>query len=102
MSDLYFDLTILLENIAKNYGVPNANYYFRIYRIKPTKEEYRKKVVEFMKHYEHTLNTFSDTPNYIALKSFVDSMMGRMIEEVLSGKNKEVEKRYRYYVMNPL
>lgn len=102
MADLYFELTILLEDLAKNYGTPNANYYFRVNKIKPSREEYRKKVVEFMKHYEYTLGKLADTPNYDVLKSFVSNMLEKMINEVLSGNNKEVEKRYKYYLMNEL
>ncbi|MEM2760425.1 MAG: hypothetical protein QXU32_10425 [Nitrososphaerales archaeon] len=102
MADLYFELSLFLHDLAKNYGTPNANYYFRINRMKPSKEEYRKKVVEFMKHYEYTLNSFVDTPNYDKLKSFVNDMMEKVIDEVLHGNNKEVEKRYKYYIMNEL
>ena len=102
MSDLYFELTIFLENLAKNYGVPNANYYFRVNKMKPHQQEYRKKVAEFMKHYEYTLNVLADTPNYEALKSFVTNMLEKMIDEVIKGNNNEVEKRYNYFIMNEL
>lgn len=102
MSDRYFELNLFLQDLAKNYGTPHASYYFRINKIKPSKEEYRKKVVEFMKHYEYTLKSFEGTPDYDELKSFVNDMMQKMIEEVLSGNNKEVEKRYKYYIMNEL
>jgi len=102
VSDLYYELNILLENLAKSYGAPNANYYFRIYKIKPTKQEYRDKVVEFMKHYEYTLNTFADTPKYDSLNNFVTNMLVKMIKEVLNGDNEGVEKRYKYYIMNEL
>lgn len=100
MVELYFELSLMLEDLAKNYGAPNANYYFRINRKKPGREEYRKKVVEFMRHYEHTLESFADTPNYDAFRNFVMANMEKMIEQVIKGENKEVEKRYDYYIMN--
>ena len=100
MSSLYFEISLLLENFAKNYGVPNANYYFRVNKKKPGKEEYRKKIVEFMQHYEHTLNSLASTPDYELLKNFVTTNMAKMIEQVLKGENTEVEKRYKYYMMN--
>ncbi len=99
MPDLYFELSILLENLAKNYGAPNANYYFRVNKMKPSNDEYRKKVVEFMVHYEHTLNSLVGTPNYEELKNFVSTNLDKMVEQVLKGENKEVEKRYSYYMM---
>ncbi len=99
MPDLYFELSILLENLAKTYGAPNANYYFRVNKMKPSKDEYRKKVVEFMVHYEHTLSSFVGTPNYEELKNFASTNLDKMVEQVLKGENKEVEKRYSYYMM---
>jgi len=100
MSDLYFEISLLLENFAKNYGAPHANYYFRVNKHKPSKEEYRRKVVEYMRHYDHTSLSFAGTPNYEELKNFVSVNMEKMVEQVLQGKNSEVEKRYTYYMMN--
>jgi len=100
MPDLYFEISLLLENLAKNYGVPNANYYFRVNKKKPSKDEYRNKVVEFMRHYEHTLDSLATTPNYEELKNFARTNLENMIEQVLKGEDKEVEKRYTYYMMN--
>ena len=100
MSDLYFEISLLLDNLAKNYGAPNANYYFRVNKKKPSKDEYRRKVVEFMRHYEHALDSFASTPNYEALKNFVSTNLEKMVEQVLKGENQEVEKRYSYYMMN--
>ncbi len=90
----------MLENLAKNYGVPNANYYFRIHKIKPNKEEYRKKVVEYMMHYKYTLESFKGMPNYDKFNEYVIEHLEREADKVLQGHNKEVEKRYSYYVMN--
>ncbi|MFQ5920459.1 MAG: hypothetical protein ACE5JV_00390 [Nitrososphaerales archaeon] len=99
-SDLYFEISLMLESLPRNYGVPHANYYFRINRKKPGKEEYRKKVVEFMWHYENTLGTFADTPNYDAFRNYVRSNIEKMVEKILGGEDKDVEKNYRYYIMN--
>lgn len=100
MPDLYFEIGLLLENLAKNYGTPNANYYFRIHKIKPSKDEYRKKVVEYMMHYKYTLESFKDTPNYNKFERYVDEHLSDESKKVLEGKNKDVEKRYSYYIMN--
>lgn len=102
MADLYFELNLFLEALPQNYGTANANYYFRIHKMKPSREEYRKKVIEYMRHYEYTLSAFAGTPNYSALRSFVAEKLGKIIDDVLNGNNKEVEKRYKYYIMNEL
>ncbi len=100
MPDLYFEIDLLLENLAKSYGTPNANYYFRIHKIKPSKEEYRKKVVEYMMYYKHTLASFKDTPNYDKFEKHVNKSLEEEAKKVLGGENKDVEKRYSYYIMN--
>jgi len=55
-----------------------------------------------MQHYEYTLNTLVNTPNYDALKNYVANMLTKMTDDVLNGQDKEVEKRYKYYIMNEL
>ncbi len=100
MPDLYFEIDIMIENLAKNYGVPNANYYFRINNIKPSKEEYRKKVVEYMLHYRYTLESFNGMPNYTNFKEYITNKLEKEEERVIKGINKDVEKRYSYYLMN--
>ena len=100
MEDPYFEINLMIENLAKSYGAPNANYYFRIHRMKPSKEEYRKKVVEYMMHYKYTIESFKDMPNYEQFKEHVSRLLEQEADKVLKGKNKDVEKRYDYYIMN--
>jgi hypothetical protein len=100
MPDLYFEIDIMIDNLAKSYGVPNTNYYFRINNIKPSKEDYRKKVVEYIYHYLYTVDSFKDTPNYNNFKEYVISKLEKEKEKIIKGNNKDVEKRYTYYLMN--
>lgn len=101
MPDLYFEIGLMLEGLAKNYGTPHANYYFRIHKIKPSKEEYRKKVVEYMMMYhKHISESFKDTPNYDRFEVYLKENLSKEVEKVLEGKNKDVEKRHSYYIMN--
>jgi hypothetical protein len=89
----------LVEDLAKIYSTACATSWFKIMGIKsPTKEEFRTKVVEFMKHFEYTLGTFPNTP---AANEFRERARGNLeneIRHVLAGENKEVEKRYKYFV----
>ena len=64
----------------------------------PTKEEFRKKVVESMKHFEYTLSTFPETEEGNKFKNYALDLLKREIDNVLSGNNKEVEKRYKYFI----
>lgn len=101
MHDRYFELELMIEGLAKNLGVPNANCYFRLSRKRrPSREEYRRKVAEFMLAYMQMLDMFRGLDSFDDLKEFVDGMLKHEVEQVIHGRNKDVEKRYDYYVMN--
>ncbi|MFN4336283.1 MAG: hypothetical protein ACK4FV_01700 [Candidatus Nitrosocaldus sp.] len=101
MHDRYFELELMIEGLAKNFGAPNANCYFRLSnKRRPSRDEYRRKVVEFMLAYMHILDMFRGLDGFDDLKAFVDKMLKKEVEQVMHGRNKDVEKRYDYYVMN--
>ena len=95
----YFEMDRLVEDLAKIYSTACATSWFKITGNKhPTKEEFRGKVVEFMRHFEYTLAAF---PRVSAADQFREQVRKRLENEiatVLAGENKEVEKRYKYYV----
>ncbi|MBA3750715.1 MAG: hypothetical protein H0X03_07500 [Nitrosopumilus sp.] len=94
----FFEIDRLLEDLAKIYSTPCAVSWFKIFKNKtPTKEEFRQKVVDFMKDLEYTLAKFPDTNEGIEFKNYSKSQLEEQIQVVLDGKNKEVEKRYKYY-----
>jgi hypothetical protein len=64
----------------------------------PTREEFRSKVVEFMEHFEYTLSTFPEGTETDQCRDYARKILRAEIENVLQGKNKEVERRYKYYI----
>ncbi|MCI0559910.1 MAG: hypothetical protein MN733_15575 [Nitrososphaera sp.] len=95
----YFEVDRLIEDLAKIYSTACATSWFKINGNKrPTKEEFRGKVVEFMKHFEHTLGSFPQTSESDRFRERAMKGLQVEIERVLAGENKEVEKRYKYYV----
>jgi hypothetical protein len=95
----YFEMDRLVEDLAKIYSTACATSWFKIMGNKrPTKEEFRAKVAEFMKHLEYTLSTYPQTPEADQLKEHARKNLESEIARVLAGENKEVEKRYKYYV----
>ncbi len=91
----------MIDGITKNLGVPNTNCYLRLKGIKrPSRNEYRRRVVEFMLAYEHILTMFNGVEGYEDLKGFVHERLSIAVKQVLEGRNKDVEKRYEYYIMN--
>jgi hypothetical protein len=99
MSGDFFEVDRVIEDLAKSYSTAFATAWFRIMgKKKPSKEEFRAKVVEFMNHFEYTLSTFPETPAANGFRSHAKQALTTEISRVVSGENKEVEKRYRYFV----
>lgn len=95
----YFEMDRLVEDLAKIYSAACATSWFKITGNKhPTREEFRGKVVEFMKHFEYTLATFPQVPAAVPFREHARKSLEDVIANVLAGENKEVEKRYKYYV----
>ena len=65
---------------------------------KPTKEEFRYLVTSFMLDIEKSLTRFPETKEGLNFKNYSKDLLEKQIQFVLDGKNKEVEKRYKYYV----
>ena len=99
MHDDYFEIDRLVEDLAKLYSTACATSWFKIRgKGHPTQEEFRHKVVEFMSHFEHTLASFPQTPAADQFREQARKSLEREIAKVLAGENKDVEKRYKYYV----
>jgi hypothetical protein len=95
----YFEIDRLIEDLAKIYSTACATTWFKITKNKhPTKDEFRKKVVEFMKHFEYTLSTYPKSMEADHFRQYAINNLKTEMENVLAGNNKEVERRYKYYV----
>ena len=90
----------VLDELARTFAAPSATTWFIVAGNKsPTREQYRLKVIEFMNLFENTLSDgFQDYSNSVELLDFVKKRTKGHVDEILSGKNKDVEKRYKYYV----
>ena len=97
----FFEMERVIEELAKAYPAQCATTWFKITRNhKPSEEEYRNKVVEYMKIFEYLLATYPPSPDTDRLKELVKKILAKEIEKVLKGDNKDVEKRHRHYVIN--
>jgi hypothetical protein len=95
----YFEIDRLVEDLAKIYSTACATTWFKLAKNKrPTKDEFRTKVVEFMEHFNYTLSTFPKGQEVDQFREYARRMLRKEIEKVLQGDNKEVERRYKYYV----
>jgi hypothetical protein len=51
-----------------------------------------------MKHFEYTLSTYPHNLEADELRAHIKTILHTEIENVLSGNNREVERRYKYFV----
>jgi hypothetical protein len=97
----YFEMERVIEELAKAYPAQCATTWFKVTKNhKPSKEEYRSKVVEYMRQFEYLLATFPQGPETDKLKILVKKSLAREIERVLEGNNNDVERRHKHYVVN--
>jgi hypothetical protein len=95
----YFEIDRLIEDLAKMYACSCASSWFKIEgQSNPTRDEFRNKVVEYMNHFEYTLSTFPNSPEGEKFKTRARDLLQKESMLVLKGDNKEVEKRYNYFV----
>jgi hypothetical protein len=95
----YFEIDRLIEDLAKLYSCSCASSWFKTKgQWNPTRDEFRNKVVEFMNHFEYTLSTFPNSPESEKFKKRARELLQKESMLVLKGDNKEVEKRYNYFV----
>jgi len=97
--DERFEIERALDLIPHVIGASWATTWFRLNKIrKPSKEEYRTKVVEHVKFLEPLVNSFPKSDNFQEISSFAKKRYEEEIEKILEGKNVEVEKRFDRYV----
>lgn len=95
-----FELDRVLEDIAKTYAAPAATVWFKVTNNrKPTKEEYNDKVIEFVKKFENLIQSrYPENEQADHIREYISKNIRYGISSINSGNNKEVERRYRYYV----
>jgi hypothetical protein len=97
----YFEMERVIEELAKSYPAQCATTWFKITKNhNPTEEEYRDKVVEYMKQFGYLLATYPQCPETDKLVELVKKSLANEIEKVLQGNNNDVERRYKHYIEN--
>lgn len=92
----------VIDELARTFASPSATTWFKSAGNKsPTRDDYRMKVIEFMNLFENALSDgFHNYHNSKDLSDYVKKRIENLAHEILSGKNKDVEKRYKYYVVD--
>jgi hypothetical protein len=96
----YFEIERVIEELAKNYAAPCTTTWFKVTsNRKPSAEEYREKVVDFMKQFEAILSGQLPTSEQAELcLGYIKQQLHTQILLIRRGNNKEVERRFQYYI----
>jgi hypothetical protein len=89
----YFEIEIMMEDLGKSYADPCGTSWFRVAeQTNPTREQFRNKVVEFMRHFEDSPSTLPNSPLSEKFRVYVRELLEKQIKLILEGHNKEIEK----------
>lgn len=98
-NDERFEIERAFDLLPHIVGSSWAVIWFRINKIKkPTREEYRKKVVEYFKTMEPVFESYSEDEKFSEMVKYIRQRKQEEYEKIVAGLNKEVEKRYDRYV----
>jgi hypothetical protein len=95
----FFEIDRVAEDLAKCYAAPCATTWFKIMNSKrPSIQDYRAKVIEFMKEFENILaSRLPERRESTICLEHVKNLLQVQILSVANGENKDVEKRFEYY-----
>jgi len=94
-----FEIDRAFDLLPHIIGASWATIWFRTNKIrKPTREEFRGKVVEYYKMLEPLVNAYSQNENFEEMTMHIRNRNQREIERILAGTNDEIEKRYKRFV----
>jgi hypothetical protein len=98
-NDERFEIERAFDLLPHVVGSSWAVIWFRLNKIKkPTREEYRKKVIEYFKMMESVFESYKEDEKFSEMIKYIQQRKQEEYEKIILGLNKEVEKRYDRYV----
>jgi hypothetical protein len=98
-NDERFEIERAFDLLPHVVGSSWAVVWFRLNKIKkPTREEYREKVLDYLKMIEPVFEAFPQDKNFEEMRKYVESRKKEEYQKIIKGLNPEVEKRYDRYV----
>jgi len=97
-NDERFEIERAFDLLPHIVGSSWAVVWFRLNKIKnPTREEYRKRVLEYLKMMEPVFESYK-ADNLTEMVKYIESRKQEEYHKIISGTNVEVEKRYNRYI----
>ena len=98
-NDERFEVERAFDLLPHVIGASWASVWFRMKGIKkPSREEFREKTLEYLKKTEPVFEAYPDEEEFAPIRKYIDCRKNEEYEKIISGMNKEIEKRYDRYV----
>jgi len=98
-NDERFEIKRAFDLLPHIVGSSWAVIWFRLNGIKrPTREEYHKKVLEYLGLIEPLFESYPDDGKFKEIEDYIKRRKKEEIEKITNGLNDEVEKRYDRYL----
>ena len=97
--DQRFEIERAFDLLPHVVGASWAVIWYRLNGIKkPSREEFRNKVIEYFDLLNPLFDSFSSFEGFESMENYIKRRKNDEIEKVKEGKNKEIEKRYDRYI----
>jgi len=94
-----FEIERAFDLLPHVVGSSWAVIWFRFNGIKkPTREEYRKKVLEYFDHLSSLYDVLPKDEKFQGIVKYINQRKDEERDKIINGVNSEVEKRYDRYV----
>ena len=94
-----FEIDRAFDLLPHVVGASWATVWFRMNKMRrPTQEEFRNKVVEYLQLLNALVDSYPKSGEFLEMISHLKRRHKEEIEKILSGKNPEIEKRFKRYV----
>jgi hypothetical protein len=98
-NDERYEIQRAFDQLPYVVGSSWAVIWFRMKGIKkPTREEYRKKTLEYLKMVEPVFDSYPKDKEFVEICKYIEIRKNVVYEKIQSGENPEVELRYDRYV----
>jgi len=98
-NDERFEIERAFDVLPHVVGSSWAVIWFRLNKIKkPTRKEYRDKVLEYLKMMEPIFESYQTDEKFSEIIKYIKIRKQEEYEKITAGSNKEVEKRYERYL----
>lgn len=98
-NDERFEIERAFDLLPHVTGASWAAVWFRMRKErKPTREQYREKALEYLRSMEPLFESYPHTDEFAGIRRYIEARKNAEYARIMSGENKEVEKRYDRYV----